>query len=343
MKNPQLVWMINGQGFGNSTRCLAVMQALPNNYHHAVITSRPADQFWQNRVAPEALLVLTQARYARTARGHLDAWGSLRNGLTLPAIALSQRRSIMHWLQHRPPDLVISDSHYAGPWKPFHLALNSAAQVLSACLRPSLFPLRQAPQLLVELLDALYHRLVPDEVLAPWFQGPIGLMCRPEFRQPCPQGHRLIMLVSGSGMATLPAANGWGLGRLLEVVGANGEDGPEVRFHGQLDNPVGLLREAEVLIVQGGLSSISEAIALRKPCLVWPLEGHAEQLVNAREFCRLGVARMVHSPEELRRQLPELLEERQQIERHYQRLDDLCQGAVRAASRIRHILENGTA
>lgn len=335
--------MINGQGLGNSTRCLAVMQALPADYHHAVITSPPADRFWQSRITPDALLVLSQARYARKPGGRFDAWGSLFNGLSLPAIALSQRRSMMRWLQHRPPDLVVSDSHYAGPWKPFHLALNSAAQVLSTCFRPTRFSLKQAPQLLIELLDALYHRLVPNEVLAPWFQGPIGLICRPEFRQPCPRGHRLIMLVSGSGMATLPAANGWGLGRLLEVVGASGEDGPEVRFHGQLDNPIGLLREAEVLVVQGGLSSISEAIALRKPCLVWPLEGHAEQLVNAREFCRLGVAHRVHSPQELRRKLPKLLGTLAEIDGRYQQLGDLCQGAERVASRIRRILENGKA
>jgi uncharacterized protein (TIGR00661 family) len=49
------------------------------------------------------------------------------------------------------------------------------------------------------------------------------------------------------------------------------------------------MRRAKVLVIQGGFSSVSEAVALRRPTVVVPITGHAEQHVNARLFEDLGL------------------------------------------------------
>jgi uncharacterized protein (TIGR00661 family) len=52
------------------------------------------------------------------------------------------------------------------------------------------------------------------------------------------------------------------------------------------------MARARVLVIQGGFSSISEAVALRRPTVVVPIRGHAEQHINAQIFesLELGLA-----------------------------------------------------
>jgi uncharacterized protein (TIGR00661 family) len=50
-----------------------------------------------------------------------------------------------------------------------------------------------------------------------------------------------------------------------------------------------VLDEYEILITQGGLSSISEAIARKKFLVIFPIHNHPEQIINALEVERLGI------------------------------------------------------
>jgi len=77
-----------------------------------------------------------------------------------------------------------------------------------------------------------------------------------------------------------------------------------VTFHGRkLDNEA-LLAAADVLVINGGYSAVSEAFALRKPVFVIPIPGHAEQSVNAHLVRDLGLG-FVASEYDV---LPQLLE-----------------------------------
>jgi predicted glycosyltransferase len=46
-------------------------------------------------------------------------------------------------------------------------------------------------------------------------------------------------------------------------------------------NNIALLDQADVLVINGGYSAVSEAFVLCKPVFVVPVPGHAEQFVNA--------------------------------------------------------------
>jgi uncharacterized protein (TIGR00661 family) len=74
----------------------------------------------------------------------------------------------------------------------------------------------------------------------------------------------------------------------VDVVGRTGPNTNNVTFHGRLMNNVELLVNADLLVVNGGFSAVSEAFYLDKPTFVIPVPGHAEQYVNARLVNELG-------------------------------------------------------
>ena len=63
-----------------------------------------------------------------------------------------------------------------------------------------------------------------------------------------------------------------------------------------LDN-VDAMRRARVLVVQGGFSSVSEAMALRRPTVVVPIGRHAEQHVNAQMLEASGIGVSAEAPD----------------------------------------------
>jgi len=62
---------------------------------------------------------------------------------------------------------------------------------------------------------------------------------------------------------------------------------------------LGRMAAAEVLVVQGGLSSISEGVALNRPMMVVPIPGHFEQKCNALQVERLGLGMACSDPGKL--------------------------------------------
>ena len=74
----------------------------------------------------------------------------------------------------------------------------------------------------------------------------------------------------------------------IEVVGRSGENFGNVRFCGkEKDNTPHLLR-ADILVINGGFSAVSEALALGKETFIIPVPNHAEQYLNARLLSRYG-------------------------------------------------------
>lgn len=138
-----------------------------------------------------------------------------------------------------------------------------------------------------EKLDSALQTLVSNLVLVPCFREPgaegkriqrIPLIVRKEFLQensPTEHQDRVGMLLSGSEIersAFLALAEKYNLPLLSPV-----------------PSRASKLDQFEVLLIQGGLSSISECIARSKFMVVVPMTDHPEQLLNAREVEQLGL------------------------------------------------------
>lgn len=145
-----------------------------------------------------------------------------------------------------------------------------------------------------EVIDGILQRKMSDKVFVPSFlevedvAGPgralrVPLIVREEFRRAGDKraSVKSVAVTSGSGIEVeridgLVAAMG---GCLF----TSGEQGIS-----RLTSPEDF-QAGEFVVIQGGLTSISECIALRKPMLVVPIRGRAEQEVNARTVERLGL------------------------------------------------------
>src|SRR5262249_18006085 len=79
----------------------------------------------------------------------------------------------------------------------------------------------------------------------------------------------------------------------IEVVGRpappNWHGGDRIRFHGKLLDNRALVEKADMVVVNGGFSAVSESFSMRKPLVVIPVPNHAEQWINARTIEHLGV------------------------------------------------------
>jgi len=153
--------------------------------------------------------------------------------------------------------------------------------------------------LLIERADFRFQRLVSGTVLVPCFEpGAAGngrvievpLIVREEFTAvagPARTQVPLYVLTGGSGVgssALTDYAGRYG----LPVIGSLPEPSTVLDEEG-----IPLIDRAAAVLVQGGLSSISECIARGKRMIVLPIESHGEQLSNALEVERLGLGMRV--------------------------------------------------
>ena len=153
----------------------------------------------------------------------------------------------------------------------------------------------------VEFSDYWFHRRYADLVLSPFPRHTptrhpkfkrIGLIVRPEIKQLAArfsppknlsprQVRTVVFMLSGSIHASRVTFDGYQFPFNIEVVGRGGQSRDRVIFHGRQLNNAALLERADVLVINGGYSAVSESFALRKPTFVLPVSGHAEQFVNA--------------------------------------------------------------
>lgn len=187
-----------------------------------------------------------------------------------------------------------------------------------------------------EKLDSVLQTIFSTAVLVPCFSGTgskgkrihrIPLIVRKEFLQqnsPSERGDRIGMLLSGSEIernAFLTLAEKYNLPLLSPV-----------------PSKASKLDQCEIVLIQGGLSSISECIAREKFMVVVPMSDHPEQLLNAQEVEQLGLGIRSDIAEVTRLSiLMEKIERQQLIWKEQKKAID-CGGAKAAANHILNFL-----
>lgn len=351
--SPRFLFLINGLGLGNATRCHGVMQLLrARGATVQVATSGNGLWYFRHHQDWESLHEFGAFHYGADGGGRLSVAGTLGHGFGHLATLVANGRRLRHLLAQWQPHVVVTDSDYS-----FLLvrrrgipvvALNNADQVVALYRRFAPPPAAIRPHFYaVERPDALFHRLLPDRVISPALQpapaaragglhsvGPIvrrGLPCRVRRREV----RRVVVLLSGSAFAshihfTLPHYP-----VAIDVIGREppreGPPPPGVVFHGRLADTRPLLQQADLLVVNGGFSAVSEGFWLGVPMVVAPVAGHAEQWVNARLVEHLGVGEMAVE-NQLEQAMLGALERVEHYRRGYDGLPMPEDGAVQAAT-----------
>ena len=308
------LFVINGLGMGNSTRCHAVMEPLARaGWRVHVLTSGNGLTYFRDKDCVASITAGDALFYSGTDGG-VSGWSTIKTIRALAAIARVKRAQLAALIDRLNPDVAVVDSEYAlAPLRRRRIpivALNSSEMIVTEYLRRAPRPAGIHSHFwFVEFADYLFHKHRCDLVLSPFpLRTPtrhpkfrrIGLIVRRAVAErvalagtrsfPSPrQLRRVVFMLSGSVHASHIPFEQAKIPFQIDVVGRPGESRPNVTYHGRMMNNVELLMQADALVINGGYSAVSEAFLLRKPIFVVPVPGHAEQFVNARLVSELGL------------------------------------------------------
>jgi hypothetical protein len=318
--HPSGFFLINGLGMGNSTRCYSVIQHLAStglSIH--VLTSGNGLNFFRDKPEIASLTPVESYSYA-VKRNQLSAWGTVMSFGELSRRASQKRFQVEAALAKFKPAFCVTDSEYTVA--PFRrrgipvIALNNSDVVVAEYLRLRHKPRDLMAQFwLVEYPDYLFHLRFADLVISPAAKpfAPsvarirhVGLIVRKEIEhiagcsrsgpaKTAREFRNLTFMLSGSILGRIGDISGYDLPYHISVVGMEGRSNDRVTFYGKTLNNIALLAEADMLLINGGFSAVSEALALGKPTLVVPVPRHAEQFVNACQVEELGFGAAVGS------------------------------------------------
>lgn len=310
-KKSVILFAVNGLGMGNSTRCHVVIQRLAAEAEVHVITSGNGLFFLKDRPEISSLSATPPLAYAFSGDG-VNALGTLASVRKMRGALQEKRERLEVLLDQLKPDLVVTDSEYViRPVlrRKIPLAgINNSDVVVSQFFRHKKLPASIRSHFwMIEYSDYLLHRMKWKLAVSPspFADAPrsdvfkrIGLIVRDGAKEtakeragkpaPLPQEiDRIVVMLSGSAFAsqidelqTLP----W----KVDVVGREGVSNGNVTYHGKIRESLEFVRNAGALVINGGFSSVSEAVAMMRPVYVIPVPNHAEQLINALMVKEIG-------------------------------------------------------
>jgi UDP:flavonoid glycosyltransferase YjiC (YdhE family) len=354
MASVPILFLVNGLGLGNSTRCHAVMQQLLD-YGAEIQVVTSGNGLWYFQSVPGITRLLeVESLYYGVRDGRISIGRTVAAVADFAAILRRNARKIANVLSEWRPGIVVADSVYTfRPFKragiPF-IALNNADVVHQSYRRFADRPRSVRAQFwCVEEPDYLFHRAIPDLVISPTLDpslGEVGGNVRrvgPIVRRGfSPSAARspvrcVLVMLSGSrfGSPVIFDRIDWPFE--IEVVGRpappNWDGGGRIRFHGKLLDNRALVEKADMVVVNGGFSAVSESFSMRRPLVVIPVPNHAEQWINARTIEHLGVG-MSAQEADLENAMACAAQQVERFHEGYRRLGEIPDGAAQAAKLI---------
>ncbi|TNC94024.1 MAG: glycosyltransferase [Stygiobacter sp.] len=355
----RVLFMINGLGLGNSTRCHAVIGELARTGATVeIVTSDNGLWFFSDKPEIARVTEIPSLRYGKKG-GRISIASTLAQAPKIMATLHQAGEIIAGCMEQFRPDVVVTDSNYAfGPARRLGVpvaALNNSDMVLHTVFARRDWPASVLPQFLaVECADYLFHRIKADLIISPRLNpadrleggkfrrvGPIVRRdCQPSEPQDRPR--RVAIMLSGSVFGSPVSLDTAPEGITIDVVGRPPPEGRIVRdgicYHGKVRNSLDVMRAADLVIVNGGFSAVSEALMMRKPMVVIPIPNHAEQWANAQVITDMGIgfmateAHLIEAVSEGLRRMPALAAA-------YSTLPSQPNGAVEAARLILELPE----
>ena len=107
------LFIINGLGFGNSTRCHAVIERLAaSGCRVHVLTSGNGLAYFEGKSCIDSLHSM-ESFYYSSSNGGISGWATLKSVASLARIARAKRNRLVKLLDVLNPDVAVIDSEYA--------------------------------------------------------------------------------------------------------------------------------------------------------------------------------------------------------------------------------------
>jgi hypothetical protein len=321
MKDVNCLFIINGLGMGNSTRCHAIIEHLLERGIRVHVLTSGNGLIYFSGVKGIASLTPMESFFYSGKSGGVSGWRTFASIHALYGRASNKKRQLEDLLKRLNIGVAVTDSEYiTSPLRRRNIpiiGLNNADVVVSEYLKCSHPPREIRSHFwFVEYTDYLFHRFFCDWVISPAaVPGPVrhprirrvGLIVRRALAESLPSAPQppvapadmksMVFLLSGSIFASRIAVGDGGFPFPVDVIGRDGENVGSVTYRGRLMDNIAYLKKADALVVNGGFSAVSEALALGKPTFVIPVPGHAEQYVNARTVADMGYGYAVREDE----------------------------------------------
>jgi uncharacterized protein (TIGR00661 family) len=212
---------------------------------------------------------------------------------------------LSHEINHFLPDIIILDSDYHLPGYFFkkcpRIFIGQAIDVLERAKTNNYQFQSFAERLNMffrEKLDSIYQLIVSDAVIVPSFNlrpsnnpkiKKVSLIIRKEFlmtKAVQVTANKIAILLSGSEIdkeffLTIEKTYN------IKIFTPNNYQSSFLSHSSELD-------EYDVIFTQGGLTSISEVLSRKKFLVVFPIQNHPEQILNAIEVEKMGLGMRAH-------------------------------------------------
>lgn len=299
------LFIINGLGMGNCTRCDAIIENLINlNIEVHVLTCGNGLKYFENNTKIASLNSMESFHYG-SKEGKLSIAQTILSLAQYYKLYKRKTNQLIKLLEKIKPDVAVTDSEYAVlPLKKQKIpviGVNNSDVVVTEYFKRKNLPHSIRFQFwFVEFLDYIYHRLVCDYVISPSINPiqvrhpkfhRVGLIVRQNVldiskdlksrKDKTDDPLKLIVMLSGSEFASKINFDSFNLPYKAEIVGRSGQNRDNIIYHGRVWNNTKILANSDILVINGGFSAVSEAFILKKYTLVIPVPGHAEQYINA--------------------------------------------------------------
>lgn len=298
----RFLFCVVGVGAGNTTRNLAILRELQEQGPCEILI---AAQGRALELLSEHYPTVALRQVSYTQSGNFSLAEVLTHNLSFPLRYMENVRRLTGIMEDFSPHLVVADSDFycLRPARRLGfplVSINNSAVVVETIRRAgNLPPSCRASYHLIERTDYWLQRRYPRRVLCPTVRHVAGLprkfvqippMVRPDIRPVPPGGREVVIITGGSGIDAGRLDFRCLAGEPLRILGSHLDlVPPDAHQIGFTLDVAAHLKDARVLVVQGGFSSISEAVALRIPTVVVPIANHAEQWANGQSIEALGI------------------------------------------------------
>jgi len=305
----KILFLINGLGLGNSTRCSAIIERLIlKKCEVSVITSGNGEWFFKNKNFIKNLYVIDEIKYG-SKNNKLNIIETLKGSPKILQTINKNSKTINKVINEILPSVIVTDSVYLSNKisnkKIPIVAINNSDIVIQKFKSYSKKPKSIYLQLYcVEQLDYFYHKIIPDNVISPdlIFEksksnlkkiNRISPIVREGIKKNLSKSPvRGGIMLSGSNFGIKVNLKKQYSNISLDIIGREEPSGWQqknnIKFLGKIKNNIDILNSLDFCVVNGGYSAISELFWANIPMIVVPVPNHAEQWVNAKQIQESG-------------------------------------------------------
>ena len=344
----RILFLVNGYGLGNSTRIHGIIQHINEDYEIDIFGYGNSFKYFKQVSRIRKIYQGFSMEYG-IKNGKIDFFSTAGKIFKNLKALYKNRQCIKSVLSSCHYNIMVSDSDFSAVFlrkRPLLISINNAGVIIKKAFKIN--KKGYYMQFFTELGDYIYNLFVPDMIISPFFDylkdtkkiRHTSIIVRKEFQRSnhTLNRHHILIMTGGAG----------GFNQGISV--NHDRDDYDLSILGDEIKPLGkavrenttfntrdLMNHSTIVVINGGFSSISEALAMAKPMVVIPLNGHMEQKINALWVQENNLG-LLSSWEKLEDSILYIKKNYSHFKKHLLNYDSL-NGAEQAASLIREELE----